>query len=96
MRRTGVTTGPPTEARLGTEFPALRWHISYRGGTMDKEHLNGAADKAKGAIKDTIGKLTGKKKMQAEGKVDKAQGSAHNIAGDVKDASRKAAKSADR
>jgi uncharacterized protein YjbJ (UPF0337 family) len=34
--------------------------------------------------------------MQAEGKVDKAKGSAHNIAADVKDASRKAAKSADR
>jgi uncharacterized protein YjbJ (UPF0337 family) len=63
---------------------------------MDREHVKGAAHKLKGAIKDTIGKLTGKKKMQAEGKVDKAKGSAHNIAGDVKDGSRKAAKSVDR
>ena len=62
---------------------------------MDREHVKGAPDKVKGAIKNTIGKLTGKKKMQAEGKVDKAKGSAHNVAGDVKDASRKAAKSAD-
>ena len=57
---------------------------------MDKEHIKGAADKAKGAIKDTAGKVTGDKKMQAEGKIDKAKGTARNIAGDVKDAARDA------
>ncbi len=57
---------------------------------MDREHIKGAADKAKGAIKDTAGKITGDKKLQTEGKVDKAKGSAHNLAGDVKDAVRKA------
>jgi uncharacterized protein YjbJ (UPF0337 family) len=57
---------------------------------MDKEHIKGAADKAKGAIKDTAGKVTGDKKMQAEGKLDKAKGTARNIAGDVKDAARDA------
>ena len=57
---------------------------------MDREHVKGAADKAKGAIKDTAGKLTGDKKLQTEGKIDKAKGSAHNAAGDVKDAIRKA------
>jgi uncharacterized protein YjbJ (UPF0337 family) len=62
---------------------------------MDLQHVKGAADKVKGAIKDTIGRVTGKRKMQAEGKVDKAKGSAHKVAGDIKDASRKAAKSAD-
>jgi uncharacterized protein YjbJ (UPF0337 family) len=59
-------------------------------GTMDKEHIKGAADKAKGAVKDTVGKVTGDTKMQAEGKVDKAKGTAHNVAGDVKDAARDA------
>ena len=53
---------------------------------MDREHIKGTADKAKGAIKDTAGKLTGDKKLQSEGKVDKAKGSAHNVAVDVKDA----------
>lgn len=53
---------------------------------MDKEHVKGAADKAKGAIKDTAGKVTGDKELQSEGKMDKAKGSAHNAAGDVKDA----------
>jgi len=56
---------------------------------MDKEHVKGTADKAKGAIKDTAGKVTGDKELQAEGKMDKAKGSAHNAAGDVKDAVRK-------
>jgi uncharacterized protein YjbJ (UPF0337 family) len=57
---------------------------------MDREHVKGAADKAKGAIKDAAGKVTGDKKLQTEGKMDKAKGSAHNLAGDVKDAVRKA------
>jgi len=57
---------------------------------MDKEHVKGTADKAKGAIKDTAGKVTGDKELQSEGKMDKAKGSAHNAAGDVKDSVRKA------
>jgi uncharacterized protein YjbJ (UPF0337 family) len=56
--------------------------------SMDREHIKGAADKAKGAIKDTAGKLTGDKELQAEGKLDKAKGEAHNIAGNIKDAAR--------
>jgi uncharacterized protein YjbJ (UPF0337 family) len=55
---------------------------------MDRQHVKGAAEKAKGAIKDTAGKLMGDKKLQGEGKFDKAKGSAHNLAGDVKDAAR--------
>ena len=57
---------------------------------MDREHVKGTADKAKGAIKDAAGKLTGDKELQTEGKMDKAKGSVHNAAGDVKDAIRKA------
>jgi uncharacterized protein YjbJ (UPF0337 family) len=55
---------------------------------MDREHIKGAADKAKGAIKDTAGKVTGDEELQAEGKLDKAKGEAHNAVGDVKDAFR--------
>ena len=55
---------------------------------MDREHVKGAADKAKGAVKDAAGKLMDDKKMQAEGKIDKAKGAAHQTAGDVKDAAR--------
>ena len=56
---------------------------------MDSEHVKGGADKAKGAIKDTAGKITGDTKLQSEGKLDKAKGAAHEAAGDVKDAVRK-------
>jgi uncharacterized protein YjbJ (UPF0337 family) len=55
---------------------------------MDKEHVKGAADKAKGSIKDAAGKLTGDTKLQTEGKVDKLKGEMHNVAGDIKDAAR--------
>lgn len=56
---------------------------------MDKEHLKGAADKASGAAKDAAGKMTGDKKLQAEGKLDKAKGEVRDTVGDVKDAARR-------
>jgi uncharacterized protein YjbJ (UPF0337 family) len=37
----------------------------------------------------------GDKKLQSEGKIDKAKGSARNLAGDVKDAARDASNTAD-
>ena len=60
---------------------------------MDREHIKGATEKAKGAIKDTAGKLTGNEKLRAEGKVDKAKGAAHKAAGDVKEAIRHGSRS---
>lgn len=56
---------------------------------MDKEHIKGTADKAKGAVKETVGKVTGDKQMQAEGQFDKAKGEARKAVGDLKDAVRK-------
>ena len=57
---------------------------------MDKEHIKGPADKAKGAMKDAAGKLMDDKELQAEGKMDKAKGNAREALGDVKDAVRRA------
>jgi uncharacterized protein YjbJ (UPF0337 family) len=34
---------------------------------MDREHVKGTAEKEKGAIKDTAGKITDDKKLQTEG-----------------------------
>lgn len=62
---------------------------------MDREHVKGAADKAKGAIKEGAGKVTGDKSLEAEGKIDKAKGSAHNAAGDMRDAADAAREAAD-
>ncbi len=53
---------------------------------MDREHVKGTADKVKGEVKDAAGKVTGDKKLESEGKFDKAKGSAHKVAGDLKDA----------
>ena len=38
---------------------------------MDKEHVKGAIDKAKGSVKDAVGGLTGDTKTQVEGKIEK-------------------------
>jgi uncharacterized protein YjbJ (UPF0337 family) len=59
---------------------------------MDREHVKGTAEKVEGTIKDTAGKVTDDKKLQTEGKVDKAKGSAHKVAGDVKDAVKQSSK----
>jgi uncharacterized protein YjbJ (UPF0337 family) len=78
------------EERLRNSFVAP--YLRQQGNTiMDREHVKGAADKAKGAIKEGSGKLSGDKDMETEGKLDKVKGSAHNAAGDVKDAARDAA-----
>ena len=58
---------------------------------MDEEHGKGLLDKAKGTVKEAVGKVTGNEKLEAEGKADKAAGAAHETAGDVKDAGKKVA-----
>jgi uncharacterized protein YjbJ (UPF0337 family) len=63
---------------------------------VDKEHVKGAADKAKGAVKEAAGKITGDKEIQAEGKFDKVKGAAHKAAGDIKDAARQAERHSDK
>jgi uncharacterized protein YjbJ (UPF0337 family) len=63
---------------------------------MDKEHVKGAVEKAKGAAKDAFGKMTDDKQMQVEGKIDKAKGAAREALGDAKDAARKGAEQAKR
>ncbi len=55
---------------------------------MDKDRINGAADQAKGAIKDAAGKVTGDTKLQAEGKMDQATGKVESAIGGAKDTMR--------
>ena len=59
---------------------------------MDKDRISGAANKAKGAVKDAVGSATGDTKTQAEGTMDKAKGAAQNAVGGAKDAARDATK----
>jgi uncharacterized protein YjbJ (UPF0337 family) len=60
---------------------------------MDREHVKGFAEKAKGAAKEGAGKVSGDKDLQNEGRSDKAKGAAHKAAGDVKDSAREAVES---
>jgi uncharacterized protein YjbJ (UPF0337 family) len=59
---------------------------------MDKDRIAGAARQIKGAVKETVGKLTGDAKTQAEGAVEKTAGKVQNIVGGAKDAVRETVK----
>jgi uncharacterized protein YjbJ (UPF0337 family) len=59
---------------------------------MDKDRIEGSATQAKGAIKETVGKITGDAKLQTEGAADKAAGKVQNAVGGMKDAVRDAVK----
>lgn len=59
---------------------------------MDKDRVDGMANQAKGAVKEGLGKMTGDKKLEAEGKGDKVAGKVQNAVGGAKDAVRDATK----
>jgi len=57
---------------------------------LDKDRVAGAADQAKGAVKEGAGKLTGDQKLQAEGQADKLKGKTESAVGGAKDTARDA------
>ncbi len=59
---------------------------------MDKDRIQGAADQAKGAVKETVGKAIGDAKLQTDGQADKLKGKIESAVGGVKDAVRDATK----
>ena len=50
--------------------------------------LKGSAEQIKGAVKEAAGKTFGDKKLETEGKADKAAGKVENAIGGLKDAVR--------
>ena len=52
---------------------------------MHKDEVDGVGKQIKGSIKDAVGGLTGNEKLQAEGKLDKAEGKVQQKVGEVKD-----------
>lgn len=54
----------------------------------DATTTSGTTDKVTGAIKEGVGKLTGDRRTEAEGKTDQAKGDVKNAARDVGDAAR--------
>jgi uncharacterized protein YjbJ (UPF0337 family) len=59
---------------------------------VDKDRIAGAGKQALGAAKEAVGKVTGDKKIQAEGTAQKTEGKVQNMVGGVKDTVRDAAK----
>jgi uncharacterized protein YjbJ (UPF0337 family) len=55
---------------------------------MDKDRIKGAAEEAKGKIKETFGKVTGDAKLEADGNVEKNAGKVQNAIGGLKDKAR--------
>jgi uncharacterized protein YjbJ (UPF0337 family) len=55
---------------------------------MDKDRIEGSAEQAKGAVKEAAGKVLGDKKLETDGKADKAAGTVQNAVGGLKDAVR--------
>ena len=55
---------------------------------MDKDRIKGLVEQAKRAVKETAGKVFGDKKLETEGKTDKAAGRVQSAVGGLKDAVR--------
>ena len=62
--------------------------IEHKDTEMDKDRIKGSAEQAKGTVKEVAGKVLGDKKLETEGKADKAAGKVQNAVGGVKDALR--------
>jgi uncharacterized protein YjbJ (UPF0337 family) len=62
--------------------------INNEDTAMDKDRIDGSAEQAKGAVKETAGKIFGDKKLETDGKTDKAAGKMQNAIGGLKDAVR--------
>lgn len=52
---------------------------------MNKDQVNGRIEEAKGAIKETAGRVTGKPDLEDRGTLEKAAGKVQKHYGDVKE-----------
>lgn len=59
---------------------------------MDKDRIKGAAQKIKGSIEKTVGKMVGNRKLETDGKIDEAAGNIRKAVGEGKDVVRDAVK----
>ena len=57
---------------------------------MSKEGIKGATQKGVGSLKEAAGKVTGNRKLEAEGLADRAAGAVKETAGKIKDKIHKA------
>jgi uncharacterized protein YjbJ (UPF0337 family) len=89
-RKTGKVRAHTANA-IGNETstPAVIQHpTDIEETTMDEDRIKGSAEQAKGAVKEAAGKILGDKKLETDGKTDKATGQVQNAIGGLKDAVR--------
>lgn len=55
---------------------------------MDKDRKEGIVKQQVGKLKETLGRLTGDRKTEAEGRGDRVEGKVQNTVGSAKDAAR--------
>ncbi|GHA96695.1 CsbD family protein [Algimonas arctica] len=53
---------------------------------MESEHIKAAGNKVKGNVKESVGKATDNKSLEAKGKADKLKAKGQDTIGDIKDA----------
>ncbi len=52
---------------------------------MDKDRIVGAGKQVVGTVQETVGRLVGDAKLEADGKLKKTEGKIQNAVGSVKD-----------
>lgn len=60
----------------------------------NKQQTKGTVNKAKGEVKEAVGRATGSEKLQAEGKADRAKGHFEKKVGDAREGVEKTTKRA--
>ncbi|KGR73060.1 CsbD family protein [Streptococcus phocae subsp. salmonis] len=63
---------------------------------MSEEKVNSKLEQAGGTLKEGVGKVTGDKSLETEGKVDKVVGKVKEVAADAKDSLKGLAKGLDK
>lgn len=69
------------EAWLPLAPPRIKEHQ-----IMDKDRIAGSAKVMAGKVKETVGKVAGDAKLQADGKAEQVSGKVQNAVGGLKDA----------
>jgi uncharacterized protein YjbJ (UPF0337 family) len=88
LLRPGHCNARCLEQKLDEAVTSHTQQINPEDMAMDKDRIIGSAEQAKGAVKEAAGKALGDKKLETEGKTDKAAGKVQNAIGGLKDAVR--------
>jgi len=84
----GPSNNIPRYLEQNVDDAVILDHSNSEDTAMDKDRIKGSAEQAKGAVKEAAGKVFGDKKLETEGKADKAAGKVQNAVGGLKDAVR--------